>query len=88
MIKDHEIAEMNNRLREVAIQYDKSQQLRARLSAVVLPTINKLEAALLQLRYEKEMERYYKNAAEAELAILTKKIVQLESDIEQSGGKL
>ncbi len=48
----------------------------------------KLREDVLKLRYELAMSDYYKNCAEAELRILTKKTIELESDIEQSGGSL
>lgn len=37
LLKDHEIAQLTNTLRDIAIEYHDTQQLRARISAVILP---------------------------------------------------
>ena len=45
-MKDHQRAEFTNKLRDTAIKYQGTQQLRSRLAAVVdeyLPKYNKLE---------------------------------------------
>lgn len=42
-MKDHEIAKLHNDLRDTATKYGRSQQLRARLAAVVAPLITEIK---------------------------------------------
>ena len=42
MMKDHEIRETINELRDIAIKYHDAQQLRERIAHVILPMIEKL----------------------------------------------
>jgi L-lactate utilization protein LutC len=88
MIKDHQIGEMNNQLRFTALKFAKAEQLRSRLAGVVAPLIDQANDEIADLRWEQEILRFERNVAQAELGIANKKIAELESDIEQSGGKL
>jgi hypothetical protein len=88
MIKDHQIGELNNELRDAALKFGSAQQLRSRLAGVVAPLIDQANKEILDLRWKQEILRHERNMAEAWLVISNKKIAELESDIEQSGGKL
>lgn len=41
-MKDHEIAELVNHLRDIAVAYHDTEQLRARIAYVVVPKIKEL----------------------------------------------
>lgn len=43
-LKDHEIGELHNNLRDTAVKFASSQQLRARLATVVRPYIESLDS--------------------------------------------
>ena len=40
-MKDHEIAELHNDLRDTAVKYKDAEQLRARLASIVAPLVKK-----------------------------------------------
>jgi hypothetical protein len=54
MIKDHEIREAINQLRDVAIEYHNTQQLRERLAQIVRPLVEKAYEAGVDRGREQE----------------------------------
>lgn len=56
-MKDHEIAEVTNQIRDIAIEFRDTQQLRERLAGVLRPIL--LEQARLE-RANKEWEALWK----------------------------
>lgn len=47
-MKDHEIRETINELRDIAIKYHDSQQLRQRIAGVILPMVKKIREEPLE----------------------------------------
>jgi hypothetical protein len=83
MIKDHQIGEMNNQLRFIALKFAKAEQLRSRLAGVVAPLIDQANDEILTLRAKCEVLRFERNVAQAELGIANKQNIELERDIEE-----
>lgn len=51
LIKDHEIAELVNKLRDAALEYGRAQSLRAKMARIVKDAIS-----LGKINYQKEVE--------------------------------
>ncbi len=76
-MKDHEVAQLYNRLRDAALKYKDVGQLRSRLSSIVWPLVRDLiQSKVLTDNLDKEVKRQ------------DKKIIDLEQYVESLGGSL
>ena len=63
-IKDHQIAALVNELRDIAVQYHGTQQLRERIAHVVVPVLRAADSVLEDAVQESEYRRGYRHGYE------------------------
>jgi hypothetical protein len=56
-VKDHEIAQLVNALRDTAVQFHDHDSLRERIAHLVVPAINRLRAQAIVAKHRDVLER-------------------------------